>query len=290
MNYLFTSQNFLSLISAEGKTVSCGFMSNSRKSLILQTANILAFAITLAMNGLANTTLLGGKFTGQISDENQTLITPAGYVFSIWGIIYALLLVFVIYQAFARQRTFQKDITFLFALSCALNVLWLFLWQYSYITISVLPMIALLATLVAIYLRLKIGKFNASLKEKACVHLPFSVYLAWITVATAANIAAAMYSAGWVKWESTDAAVGIVILAALLLITLAVIVTRRDIAYSMVIIWALIGIAVKQASTPNIVYTAGIGAAIIALALSGVVLRSRLKKDAQKESKLVPAQ
>ncbi|MFB3890159.1 MAG: tryptophan-rich sensory protein [Candidatus Bathyarchaeia archaeon] len=254
---------------------------SSKKTITLQAANILAFAITLAINGLTNTTLLGGKNTGQISDLYPTLITPAGYVFAIWGVIYTLLAVFVVYQALPGQRDkpFLREVSFLFVLSCVLNVLWLFLWQYEYIALSVVLMLALLATLVAIYLRLKIGKSDAALKEKACVHLPFSVYLGWITVAAAANVAAALSSLGWVKWNPADAAYALLAIVAVLVITLVVLAARRDVAYGLVIVWALVGIAVKQSAVQDVALAAEIGAVVVAIAVIASAVAFRFKKQ-----------
>jgi benzodiazapine receptor len=255
-------------------------MSTKRKALGLQIANILIFAVTLIVNGLANTSILGGKTTAQISDAYPTLITPAGYVFAIWGIIYALLFVFVVFQALPskRDKPFLREVGVLFVLSGVLNVVWLFLWQYDFVALSVVPMMALLASLVAIYLRLKVGKSNVSLREKACVHLPFSVYFGWITVAAAADVAAALSDVGWVKWVSADAVWGVLAMAAVLVITLAVIALRRDVAYGLVIIWALVGIAVSQSAEQNIVLTAETGAAVTAIALSASVVFQKLKK------------
>jgi tryptophan-rich sensory protein len=90
--------------------------------------------VTLIVNALAGTTLLGGRTTGEVSDLYANLFTPAGYVFGIWGIIYALLAVFVIYQALPNQQSkpFQAKIGALFILSSIFNVVWLFLWQYDY--------------------------------------------------------------------------------------------------------------------------------------------------------------
>jgi tryptophan-rich sensory protein len=103
---------------------------------ILRWANIVAFILTIIVNGLAGSTaIIGGKVTAQISDANPTLVTPAGYVFSIWGIIYLLLGIFVIYQALPgnQGKTFQKRIGWLFVLSSIFNIIWLFLWQYEYL-------------------------------------------------------------------------------------------------------------------------------------------------------------
>jgi hypothetical protein len=139
-------------------------------------------------------------------------------------------------------------------------------------------MIALWVTLAIIYLRLKIGKANISLKEKTCLHLPFSVYFGWITVAMFAGTAAALSYLGWVKWIATDALWGILFAAVVLIISLAVISARKDVAYGLVIIWAFVGIAVNQGGVLNVVYFAEIGAVIVAAVIVIVVALSKFKK------------
>ena len=97
--------------------------------------NIVAFIAVVIVNGLAGaTSIIGGRNTAQVSNSFPTLITPAGYVFSIWGIIYILLGVFVVYQALPDQqgKGFQSKIGWLFDLSCVLNIVWLFLWQSEF--------------------------------------------------------------------------------------------------------------------------------------------------------------
>jgi hypothetical protein len=104
-------------------------MSNS-KLIFLQVANVAAFVVTVVVNSLANALALNGKSTGEISDLYPTLVAPAGYVFAIWGLIYVLLFVFAVFQALPKHKSepFLRKIGFLFALSCAFNILWLFAW------------------------------------------------------------------------------------------------------------------------------------------------------------------
>jgi benzodiazapine receptor len=249
-------------------------------SALLKWINIVAFALTVVVNGLAgSTTILGGKLTAEISDANPTLITPAGYVFSIWGVIYILLGIFVIFQALPSQKgkEYQERIGWLFVSSCLLNIAWLFLWQFEYLSISVAVMFLLLATLIAVYLRLDIGKSTASLREKLAVHLSFSVYLGWITIASIANVAVTLVSTGWNGFGITQETWATLIIIIAVLITLLVTATRKDVAYGLVITWALIGIGVNQSGNQNIVTTTEVGAVIIviALALSILVLRFR---------------
>jgi len=243
--------------------------------------NLLAFALTVLVNGLAGgTTFLGGKLTSEISDANPTLITPAGYVFSIWSVIYVLLGVFVVFQLLYSQKEkgFHERIGWLFVVSCLLNIVWLFLWQYEYLSISVVLMFMLLATLIAIYLRLNIGKSTVPLREKLAVHMPFSVYLGWITIASIANVAVTLVSVGWDGFGISQETWAILIVIVALLITLPVVATRKDVAYGLVITWALLGIAVKQGGNQNIVTVTEISAVIIVIALALSVLASRLRR------------
>jgi hypothetical protein len=250
-------------------------------STLLKWMNIVSFALTVLVNSLAGgTTILGGKLTAEISDANPTLITPAGYVFFIWGIIYILLGIFVVFQALPGQREkgYQERIGWLFVLSGMVNIAWLFLWQFGYLSLSVILMFLLLATLIAIYLRLNIGKSAVSLREKLVVHLPFSVCFGWITIASIANVAVTLVSMNWDGFGISQETWAFLIVVIALLITLLVVATRKDIAYGLVVIWALLGIAVKQSGNQNIVTTNEISAVVIVIALALSILISRLRR------------
>jgi len=248
---------------------------------LLNWANVLAFILTVLVNGLAgSTTILGGKNTAQISDTYPTLITPAGYVFSIWGIIYIMLGVFVVYQTFtsARGKEFQRRIGWLFVLSCLVNVAWLFLWQFEYLGLSVILMFLLLATLTFIYLRLDIGKSKVSTTEKLVVHLPFSVYLGWITIASIANVAVTLVSVNWGGFGLDSLVWSTLVIIVALFITLIVLATRKDVAYALVIIWALVGISVKQSENQTVVMLTQMSAVIIAITLVAVIFLVTIKR------------
>ncbi len=253
----------------------------TNNSVLLKWSNIIAFVLTILVNGLAgSTTILGGKNTAQISDANPTLITPAGYVFSIWGVIYVLLGIFVVFQALPSERgkEFPKRVGWLFVLSGVANIIWLFLWQFEYLSLSCVLMFLLLATLILVYLRLKIGKSTAPLREKLAVHLPFSVYLGWITIASIANVAVTLVSLDWNGFGISPETWAILIIIIALLITILVMATRKDAAYGLVIIWALVGIAVKQSGNQNIVTATEVGAVVVIIALISSILMSRLRR------------
>jgi len=252
----------------------------TQNSKILKWMNILAFVLTVIVNGLAGgTTILGGKLTSEISDANLTLITPAGYVFSIWGIIYILLGIFVVFQVLPSQsgKDFVQKIGWLFVVSSLLNICWLFLWQFEYLSLSVVLMFLLLASLIAIYLRLKIGKSTVSVREKLAVHVPFSVYLGWITIASIANVAVTLVSLNWDGFGITPENWAILVVAVALIITLLILITRKDAAYSLVIIWALVGINVKQSGNQTIAMLTETSAIIVAIALAATILVTRLR-------------
>ena len=253
----------------------------NNNSNFLRYANIIFFGLTVVVNSLAGgTTLIGGQVTAAVSDANPTLITPAGYVFSIWGVIYMLLGVFVVYQALPSQqgKEYQSKIGWLFVLSSLINIGWLFLWQFEYLSLSVVLMFLLLATLISIYVRLRIGKSAVSLRERLAVQLPFSVYLGWITIASIANVAATLVSIGWDGFGISPETWAILVVAVALIITMLMLFTRKDVAYSLVIIWALVGIGIKQSGNQTIVMLAEISAAIVAVALISTILVTQIRK------------
>ena len=253
----------------------------NNSSNFLRYANIIFFGLTVVVNSLAGgTTLIGGQVTAAVSDANPTLITPAGYVFSIWGVIYMLLGVFVVYQALPSQqgKEYQSKIGWLFVLSSLINIGWLFLWQFEYLSLSVVLMFLLLATLISIYVRLRIGKSAVSLRERLAVQLPFSVYLGWITIASIANVAATLVSIGWDGFGISPETWAILVVAVALIITILMLFRRKDVAYSLVIIWALVGIGVKQSGNQTIVMLAEISAAIVAIALISTILVTQIRK------------
>jgi hypothetical protein len=229
-----------------------------RKDILRQVVNVLAVLATVAVNALANALPLNGQTTGAISDRFQVYFVPAGYVFSIWGLIYLGLIAFAVYQALPAQREnpLLRRIGYLFALSCAANIAWLFLWHYEVFPLTLVVMLALLLLLIAIYLRVGIGRARVSTAAKWCIHIPFSIYLGWVTVATIANATALLDYLKWSGWGISPEAWAVIMLIAGAGIASAVSLTRADIAYMLVIVWAFTGIAVKHAGTPTVAITA----------------------------------
>ncbi len=238
-------------------------MSNDRTR---QTVTILTFVLTVAINGAANALPINGQTTAEISDRFRVFVIPAGYVFAIWGVIYVGVAAFTVYQALRGADPVVRRVGWLPVVSGLLNTAWLLLFQFEQFVLTVPVMVALLLTLIAIHRRLWDARAQLTTASRWAIRVPFSIYLGWITVATIANIAQALSASGvggfGVALETTIA-------SGVLLFGLAVAITfvRRfgDIAYGTVIVWAYVGIVVKELSTPLVPIVAGIGAAAVSL-------------------------
>jgi len=246
---------------------------------------IVAYAITVIINGAAVAIPLGGETTGQISDRFPVPIVPANYVFSIWSTIYTLLLAFTIWQALPgrRREPVLRRLGWLPAISGILNTAWVLVWQLQVFAPTVPIMVALLLVLIEIWRRIRAPQAEpVSRSQGWCVAMPFSVYLGWITVATIANVTQML----WLFLGKPDDIVlgGPVWGAAILLVGLAIaspIVHRaRDVAYGIVIVWAYMGIVAKQTTADPVplatVVVAAAGAAWIALLCLDVIRRTYL--------------
>lgn len=204
--------------------------------------NMLAFALVIVMNTLAVTLPLNNQSTGEISDRLDIMINPAGYVFSIWSLIYLLLAIWIIRQ-FPKDRRdvpLYQETSGLFILSCLLNSAWIFVWHYNYFLVSVFIMIGLLLTLIVLYRRVK--STGPSLLDIA----PFSIYLGWISVATIVNITYYLTDIGWNGFDISE-----LVWAYLGLIVATVLafwfrIRQHDMLYPLVFVWAFVGIGVKN--------------------------------------------
>jgi hypothetical protein len=239
---------------------------------------IVSTAAVISLNILANALPLNGLNTGEISDRFEVYFVPAGYVFSIWGLIYIGLLAYTVYQALPSQRENPslRRIGYWYVLSCVANIVWLFLWHYEVFSLTLVAMLGLLASLIVIYLRLGVGQAAVSTTERWTVHVPFSIYLGWITVATIANVTQTLDFFNWGGWGISPESWLVIMLAAAVAITAAVLYTRRDIAYALVIVWAVVGIAVKFPQVTAVSLAAWIAAGLVAvLILASIFLPRR---------------
>ncbi len=243
----------------------------------LQIGNGFFAIATIVVNALANILPINNRLTAEISDSLPNLFVPSGFTFSIWGIIYFLLILFAIYQGrdiFKKEKIemiFLEKIGFLFIIASLANIGWIFAWHYEQIFLSLLAMLILFVCLLIIYLRLDIGKVNVNLKEKLFVHVPFSVYLGWITVATIANITALLVDIGWDGFGISEMIWTVLVLIVATIITSIIIISRRDFAYGLVIVWAFFGILMKRIN-PNPIFGIQTEIAIVAGILCIIII------------------
>ena len=250
------------------------------KNDIRQFIVVVGVVAVLLINGFANALPLNGLTTGEISDRFQVFFVPAGYVFAIWGVIYLGLILYAFYHILPRNQNNPrlKNADILFGLSCVANVVWLILWHFLQFPLTILAMIALLLSLVGVYLLLGIGRSQVSSAEQWLVRVPFSVYLGWVSVATIANVTSVLDYLQWGGWGIAPQAWAIIMLVIGAVLAVAVGLTRADLAFMLVFIWAFIGIAVKQSPTPVVSFTAWITAAILLLVATWLAIDRFRKK------------
>ena len=203
--------------------------------MTLKIFNVTAFAVMIIMNWLANALPLGGRTTGELSAQYPNLFVPAGLTFSIWGVIYLLLLGFCVLQFMAQNRAMVTAIGWLFAVSCILNALWIVAWHYEFPGLSLAVMILLLATLVMINHRLI--PFAGGITKAA-----FGIYLGWICIAIIANTTALLVAVNWQGWGIPEEIWAVIMIIAGTVITVLVLNRFRNPFTGIAVIWALAGI------------------------------------------------
>jgi len=248
---------------------------------ILPFANGIAVILTIAVNYLSNAGLLNGNSMKTVSDRYFNYFTPAGYAFSIWGIIYLGLLGFVFYTGInGRKEVVKSDVVskigWWFVLSCLANALWVVAWLYDYIGISVLIMGVLLFCLIKIVVNTRMELDAHPLKDYLFIYWPFALYSGWITVDFIANFSAYLTKTGWEGWGISDVSWAIIMICAAGLVNVVMVYTRNLREFAAVGIRALLAIAVSNNNDPTgkrIVYTCY----AVILIIVGFVLCSGLK-------------
>jgi translocator protein len=225
---------------------------------------------TIGMNGLANALPLFGRGTGDVSALYPTLITPAGYVFAIWGVIYLGLLVYSAAQFLSPldDDPLPDRLAWPLIVSGVANVVWLSLWHSLNIYWSVAAMLVLLASLITAYLIARADRPEPPPAfERWAVRAPLGVYLGWVSVATIANISSALYAADWSGWGLPPDVWGVVVLVVGAALAFAGLAREGDCVFAGVFVWAFAGIAVATPSDlvrpAAIVLAAGVGVGII---------------------------
>ncbi len=239
----------------------------------LQTLNVMGFAIMLSLNFLAVALPLNGKSTGELSEKYPNLFVPSGATFSIWGIIYLLLLIFTFYQAStlfstrtSRVNTLVQKIGIWYFLSSLLNASWILVWHFELVPISVAVMLVMLVSLIVVNFAIYNGSANLSLWERFITKAPFGVYLGWICVATIANVTTWLTAIGWDGgFEQDTWAVMMIAIGAI--ITFGAASRLRNGYLALAVVWAFWGIISKRLDQDPIYYSIVVVAGVAALIL-----------------------
>jgi translocator protein len=240
--------------------------------------NIGALILVLLMNYLSNAIPFNNLTQGDLSELYPVLITPATYVFSIWGLIYLGLIAFIIYQALPqyRENPAVKAVGILFAVNALFNVLWLLFWHYQRVGWSMIMMLLILGSLILIYLRIGTVTAEKTFYDRLLVKYPFSLYLGWITAATIVNLNVLLYSIGWLGTGGGGVVFTMLMILIAAAVALAVFYLRQDYIFTFVFVWALIGIGARHGTDRVLLtITAWLAAAAIIFFLGWIVARNK---------------
>lgn len=247
---------------------------------ILKITTLIAYVIMVVVNYLAISLPLAGKETGVISDSYPNLFAPAGYAFSIWGLIYTLLAAYVVYQFWRKQDVLIVKVNRIFILNALLNAFWIFAWHYNLIWLSLIIMIGLLATLMKVANLLRLS--NLSPREKLLMCLPFSVYFGWITVATIANATVFLVYIGWDRFGFSENFWTVLVLLIGALVGSWRLLRDRAVPFGLALVWAYSAILFKHLSAdgfakqyPNIIWTTGLCLGIFVSTMIFIIIKNK---------------
>ncbi|MDD5022000.1 MAG: tryptophan-rich sensory protein [Endomicrobiaceae bacterium] len=246
---------------------------------IIKISTVVAYVVMVAVNYMAVLLPLGGRSTGEISENYPNLFAPAGYAFSIWGIIYILLGIYVVYQLWLVKNELAETVNRIFIVNALLNASWLFAWHYDLIWLSVIIMAGLLFTLMKISDILRTHVLVT--KERWLVRLPFSIYFGWITVATIANVTVFLVYLGWNGFGISESFWTVIALLAGTFIGSWRMLRDRFVPYGLVLIWGYCAILAKHLSANGFggQYPVIIGTVVICLSVfTGTIVFIIIKK------------
>ena len=241
----------------------------------LQISNGIALVSTIIINYLSNTGKINNTTIGAVAKELNSLFTPAGYAFSIWGFIYLLLLGFIIYQGRSlfvkvRKNDFILKTGWWFVISCVANSAWVFAWLYGYTGLSCVFIFLLLVSLLKIVINNAMELWDAPISTILFLWWPFTFYSGWVTVASIANVSSYLVKTDWDSFGISPVIWTISMIGIATLINIMVTWKRNMREFALVGAWALIAIAVANKSEQETIYITAVVAAILLLVSSGI--------------------
>lgn len=245
---------------------------------------LVTILATFGVNAWSNVAPIGGLNIGRLSNQlfGDVQVIPANYAFIIWGVIYVGLFSFAGYQVLPAQQQDRRliPIRLWVIVSNVAQMAWVVVFLLRGFTASVGLMLIILGALIGVYEQIKQGNFGRSPRERWCVQWPFSVYLAWISVATIVNVAIALSAANWSGWGVSPELWSVGILGVGTAIAAWVLWQRSDRVYGLVLIWALVAVAIRQTQAPVVQWAAsGYALLLIVLVIALLIFPKFLKKD-----------
>ena len=230
----------------------------------------VSFVVLVAANALGEIFKFGGVTAADVSNEVFAWFAPAGYVFSIWSVIYIGLAVWIVRlikdegadQGFAGLPIGIEAV--LFAASCVLNIAWLALWHLKVFAATIPVIIALLVVVAILYL------LTWQRSESPLDRIPPAIYASWLAVATVANIAHVATRAATADAGIAPALSTIILLLVFVGLAFAIRRVFNDYVFGIVVAWAGIGIGVRLVEVSPLVgviailiSTIGVAAALL---------------------------
>lgn len=239
---------------------------------------VIALGVLILVNFLANVVPFGGQSMAEVSGKYPTLITPAGYAFSIWGIIYLTLAVFAFFQFFkGKEVRFYKLVWPYVLINFGANCLWLVAFQNEWLVLSLALMVVILMSLVHIFKIFYRLKRMIGTTHRYFFHVPFGLYFGWVSVAAVVNTAVVLSSFDLPFFDNNEGLFAIITLIVALALALMLLFSQKDFIYSFAVLWALIAIYVKQLDEPIVMYTAKFAAIALLASMAVTFIGDRIR-------------
>ena len=226
---------------------------------------MLATAATIAFNAMAAMGYINGITPKEISDRYPTVLTPAGYAFTIWSLIYLGLLVFSIVQFLPKNNERFAGIRTFYIVTCVLNCGWIFFWHHDHPVTCVFLIAMLDTTLVFLVVQTR------SIPSRIA-NLTFGLYAGWVTVAAIVNLFVAIKAVGTNLSPDAATILGIIAIVVASAIGLLVALKLKNYMFPLAIAWALTAIAISQSGNTGIVVASAIGVIVTLLAALSFII------------------
>ncbi len=247
-------------------------------TIVKRWAFIVGVAAMLLVNYLSTALPIGGMTNADVSAKYPTLITPAGYAFAIWGVIYLGLIVFAWFQLRrGRENRFYKMIWPYFMVNAGANIVWLIAFQHELLGLSVLVMGVLLGSLIGMFRLFYRLKRTLSTTHRFFFHVPFGIYFAWVSIASIVNVAVWLSSMEVPYFAEKPELWALAVLIVGFCLAMWLLISQSDYIYALTVVWAYAAIMVNHYDIEMVRYPAKVGALLLLITTVGLFISDRLK-------------